>query len=212
MKTIESPYKSLNCPQCGAALPLFFVHTKIAQCSSCGSTIFLEDEAARLAGDSSVLAPELSLIKLGSTFSYRNKSYLPVGMIRYSYGRGFWEEWWLRDESGSELWLSVDEGDMVLEVETESTMTPELFGGLKQGAFVDKEWIVTETGEGECVGFIGSLPRIVAKGDKHGYVHLSGKKAKLRTLELYTSPQGERTISTFEGEWIDPFEIKGSYL
>jgi len=208
MKPIQSPYKSINCPQCGDTLPLFFVHTKIAQCPSCGSTIFLEDEASKVAGDSSVLAPELSLIKLGSLFGYKNKSYLPVGMIRYSYGRGFWEEWWLRDETDSEHWLSVDEGDMVLEKEIKATTTPQIFEGLKVGAFVDKEWIVTETGWGECVGFSGSLPKIITKGERHHYIHLSGKGAKLRTIELRTTQGQGEVVSSFEGVWIDPFDIK----
>jgi hypothetical protein len=130
-------------------------------------------------------------------------------MIRYSYGRGFWEEWWLKDESNNEYWLSVDEGDMVLEKEVKGTMTPELFRGLKIGAYMDDEWMVTEVGEGECMGFSGSLPKIITKGDKHQYVHFSGKAAKLRTIELHTSKKQEKSIITFEGVWIDPFEIKG---
>jgi len=46
--------KHMNCPQCGAALALYFKHTKLIQCESCKSSIFLENDAVQSAGDSAV--------------------------------------------------------------------------------------------------------------------------------------------------------------
>ena len=173
----DTPYKVINCPQCGAALPLYFAHTKLAQCGSCGSSIFLDDEAARLTGESSVLAPEPSLISLNKPFGYAGKSYFPMGMIRYSYGRGFWEEWWIKDSTEHEYWLSVDEGDMVLERLIENEDDPHYFESPSIGQSIGSEWIITEIGTGVCEGFSGSLPRRVAKGEEHQYMHLSGYHA-----------------------------------
>jgi len=206
MKKFDSPYKSINCPQCGDALPLYFAHAKLAQCDSCGSSIFLDDEASRVAGESSVLAPEPSLIELGVTFSYNNKSYLPMGMIRYSYGRGFWEEWWLKDSSDGEHWLSVDEGDIVLEKLVDNEDDATVFGSPAIGQSVGEEWVITEIGIGTCQGFRGSLPKLVEVGQKHKYLHLSGYNARLKTIEI--SPRG---METYIGKWISPFEIKGRF-
>ena len=201
----DTPYKTINCPQCGAALPLYFVHTKLAQCSSCGSSIFLDDEAARLAGESSVLAPEPSLLSLNKPFVYAGKSYFPMGMIRYSYGRGFWEEWWIKDSSEHEYWLSVDEGDMVFERLIENEDDPKLFESSFIGQNIGSEWIITEIGTGVCEGFSGSLPRIVTKGEEYQYTHLSGYHARFKTIEI--DPSGMRT---YLGKWISPFDIKGA--
>jgi len=203
MKDIMTPFKSINCPQCGDTLPLYFAHAKIAQCESCQSTIFLEDESARLAGHSSVLAPEPSLIELNKTFKYEKKYYLPVGMVRYSYGRGFWEEWWLKDDNQDEYWLSVDEGDMALEKLVPNEDKANIFKIAKVGQPIGSKWVITEIDRGKCVGFSGSLPYEIVEGQKHNYIQLSGYDASIKTIEV--DPSGVRT---YIGKWIDPFAIK----
>jgi hypothetical protein len=202
---MQDTFKSistLQCPQCGDSLPLYFKHIKLVQCSSCKSTIFLENEATRLAGDSSVLAPEISIISLNTPFSYEKKRYLPLGKIRYSYGRGFWEEWWLKDSKGKEYWLSIDEGDLVLEQAVKLSYAYNIFDTLKI-ADVLKDGIVTEIGTAKCEGFDGALPKIIEIGASYEYAHLSGKNASLVTLE-----KGLDEIKAYEGKWISPFDIK----
>jgi len=195
--------KNINCPQCGYSLSLYFAYAKIAQCKSCKSTIFLEDKGARLAGASSVLAPEISLIKLNQSFKYKSHNYLPLGMIRYSYGRGFWEEWWLKDDKGEEYWLCVDDGDMVLEKPIISTYNIYFFEKLTLNKSIRGGWVVSELGTATCEGFVGILPKIVKKGSTYQYAHLSGDKAKLRTIERIEN----NNLEVFEGVWISPFDI-----
>ena len=194
--------KQLSCPQCGYAIPLYFKHIKLIQCASCKSTIFLEDKAVKLSGDSSVLAPEISLLELNTPFVFEQKSYLPLGKIRYSYGRGFWEEWWMKDTQNSEYWLSVDEGDVVFQQKAEVTYPDVLFSRLRVGLVISDGWIVTELGTAICEGFAGSLPKKVAVDSNYSYAHLSGKNAKLRTLEMV-----DGTLEVYEGKWISPFDI-----
>lgn len=202
-KGFDTPWKTINCPQCGAPLPLYIAHAKLAQCGSCGSSIFIEDEAARLAGYSSVLAPEPSLITLNQSFGYAGKMYFPLGKIRYSYGRGFWEEWWIKDSLEHEYWLSVDEGDMVLERLVENSDAIELFKEPYIGQKIDTEWIITEIGTGTCEGFSGTLPWNIRVGESYRYFHLSGYHAQLKTIEIDASG-----MRTYQGKWISPFDIK----
>ena len=197
--------KTINCPQCGDALDIYFKWTKLSQCSSCGSSIFLEDETVRHIGEQSTLSPEPSLLKLHDPIVIENKTYMPLGKIRYSYGRGFWEEWFLKGEGNREFWLSVDEGDFVLEEKTEMTLpfkTP--YGvrvGGKYGAYT-----VSERGEGRCVGFEGELPEMIEIGKTHYYLHLSKGSGNLVTVEY-----GSEITQIFRGKWIDPMSIKRVY-
>lgn len=195
--------KNINCPQCGNALPLNFRHSKLVVCDSCDSTIFLEDDAVHFAGEQSVLSEEPSLLQLKLPFTYQKQTYLPVGHVRYSYGRGFWDEWWVIDNGGEGTWVTVDEGDFAFE---KPVKPPEklAFDDLP----LDKElngWVVTERGQGSCEGFEGELPELINKGDMFNYVDLSKKGGKLLTLEF-----SDKGIKAYQGIWVDPFEIKAA--
>lgn len=191
-----------NCPQCGDALDIYFKYSKLVKCHSCNSSIFLEDDAVKLIGESAVLSPEPSLLNLHVPFSYKNSHYLPLGKIRYAYGRGFWEEWFLKNEKNQEFWLSIDEGDFVLEEKMKLSLpfksSQNLTIGKKYG-----NYLVTEKGEGICVGFEGELPESINIGEKHLYVHLSQGHGNLITLEFTNN-----STQTFKGKWIDPLELK----
>jgi hypothetical protein len=199
------PLKSMNCPQCGYELPIYFNYTKLIECSSCRSTIFLGDEVAKVLGRASVLSPEPSLIKMHHPFFYKKHQYFPVGKIRYSYDRGFWEEWFLKRDDSQSWWLSIDEGDFVLEKEADSLTLGDFdLDNLRVGQFVG-DLLISEMGRGVCEGFEGELPKQIKIGITHRYIHLSGEEAKLWTLE-YDEFQSSRKL--FQGEWIDPFLIK----
>jgi hypothetical protein len=204
MQTLFKVEKSINCPQCGDTLPLYFKHTKLAQCHSCKSNIFLEDESIELVGERAVLTPELSLITLNQPFTYEKKSYLPLGMIRYSYGKGFWEEWWIKDTKDNEFWLSVDEGDLVLQQKIKATYPKGFFKNLYIGKIIDNNWIITEIDSATCEGFSGTLPKKILKNSTYKYIHLTGDNAKLKTLEV-----SQNGVETYSGKWISPFDIEG---
>jgi len=194
-----------NCPQCGDALAIHFKYSKLVKCHSCGSSIFLEDDAVKLIGESSVLSPEPSLIQLHKPFRYKNLNYLPLGKIRYSYGRGFWEEWFLKDEKNKEYWLSIDEGDFVLQEKVTFSLPFKSSSSFTIGAKYGK-YLVTEKGQGRCVGFKGELPNEVHFGETHQYIHFSEGHGKLLTLEITNE-----LTETFRGNWIDPLEIEVRY-
>ncbi len=200
----ETPWKTIHCPQCGAVLPLYLAQTKLVQCRQCHSMIFLEDEAVRVAGVASVLAPEPSLVTLEEPFAYEGVSYLPLGKIRYGYGRGFWEEWWVQNDEGAPYWLSIDEGDFALETaDATHPYTAEMLEGIGVGAMLPGGWVVTETGTGVCDGFEGSLPWEVRIGETYRYLQLTDETTRLRTIEIDTGG-----IRSFTGRWIDPFAIE----
>jgi ribosomal protein S27AE len=197
--------KTINCPQCGDGLDILFKWTKLVACPSCKSTIFLEDDGTLKIGEESTLSPEPSLIRLRDPITIDNRNFLPIGKIRYSYGRGFWEEWFLKNERGEAYWLSIDEGDFVLQKKANVKLpfdTPlSVHVGQKYG-----NYLVTERGTGKCVGFEGELPEPIKLEQSHFYLHLSQGGGKLLTVEATA-----RETTTFVGEWIDPLSIKRVY-
>ena len=65
------------------------------------------------------------------------------------------------------------------------------------------QYIVTEKGQGRCVGFEGELPSKIQIGDVHKYIHLSQGAGNLVTVEFT-----KNLTETFKGKWIDPLEIE----
>lgn len=216
---MSDPFPSYNCPSCGGAIELHAPDIRIAMCPHCGSGLFLEDKTVKNLGVQSTIADTPSLIKLFQPFHYQSKPYLPVGQVRFDYGRGFWDEWWvLEQKTGKGQWLSVDEGDYALE----QPIAIDCLAAARQGATAlrkqlqqkktfslqlpkqDKETVrVTELGEGVCLGFAGELPELLQLNERFDYAHLSGAQQRLYTVEI----SGDK-ISLFQGYWIDPFLIK----
>ena len=197
-----NPVRRINCPQCGDLLPLHFRHSKLAQCASCGAHVFLEDDAARLAGKQSVLSEEPSLIIMHQPFTYERRTFTPVGRVRYSYGRSFWEEWYVIDSNSNGYWLSVDDGDYILEKEVKFSLALYAYKDLHLHQKI-KEWRVTELGEGTCLGYEGELPEVLEIGETHHYAHLSKANGDMITVEFFG-----KTKKLYQGSWLDPYEIR----
>jgi DNA-directed RNA polymerase subunit RPC12/RpoP len=200
------PLTTHHCPQCGTPLPSHFRHSKLVVCESCGSTIFLEDDAVRLAGKASVLADLPSLLQMHVPFRYQGKTYTPVGQVRYRYQGGFWDEWWVLDAGGEGRWVSVDEGDFAFEVPIHwpspfpDIREAQVGKPVKRGVQV---WEITEKNVCSCEGVRGELPERILPGERMGYLHLSANNGVLVTLEYPL--EGEPVA--YQGQWVDPFEI-----
>ncbi len=194
--------REINCPQCGYRLPLQFKYTKLTKCPACGSVIFLEDEAVRLAGYQSVISEGDSLINLRKRFRVGSSSFLPVGFIKYEDERFEWIEWWILNKYGVGLWLSVDDGDYILEKETSYYFPQKRFRDFDLEMVIDG-WRVTELGEGRVAGFEGELPEIVEIGETHQYIHLSKRGGEIATIEFANNQRW-----FYIGRWLEPFEIE----
>ena len=196
--------KTINCPQCGDLIDVHFKWTRLIVCNSCKSTLFLNPKGNILRlGDFSELSPEPSLVKLHEAIKIDNQVYLPLGKIRYSYGRGFWEEWFLKGAKNREFWLSIDEGDFVLQQRIKMSLP---FKNPRE-VVVGKEYsryIATEKGWGKCVGFEGELPERIKLDAVHYYIHLSRGEGKLLTVEY----ENEQVTESYTGQWIVPFSIE----
>ena len=200
---------TFNCPQCGDALALRFKYSKLTRCASCQSTIFLEDETVRSLGKTNLLADEPTLLSLHHPFVYEENSFTPIGKIRYAYTLGFWEEWLVLNDDNKAFWISVDEGDMVLEepLDLSEGIIKDILTKKQLGAKVtinNKQYRVTEKAKGICQGFEGELDRQVEVGETLEYMHLTARSGN----EHITLEREGTNYSVYVGQWLDMYEVK----
>ena len=197
---------AFNCPVCGAPAPKQMQFAKLLVCDSCKTSLFLEDNAVKHAGVKSVVVDQPSIFSLGQTYRYRAMTFETVGRIQFDYGGGYWDEWYVMKPSGKCMWVSVDEGDIAIESPMTINTPIPACDSVTIGQTVNldgQKLLVTEINSCECVAVEGQLPEVVFPGDEHHYVHLSGSKGTLFTLECF----GDESL-LFKGTWVDPFDIK----
>lgn len=195
-----------HCPNCGGRLPRRFRYSKIAACDYCNSILRLEGADATILGHQAALAHYPSLFDLGKTYRYRSLVFEPVGMARFRYSAGYWEEWWVITQAGKGRWISVDEGDFALEESaTPDTGIPP-YAKLQIGTrlrLLQRDWVVTERDSAQFVGIRGEFPEALPADRRFDYVHLSAPGSHLITLEF--DPGAPPKV--FRGTWVDPFAI-----
>lgn len=204
--------KQYNCPSCAAELDRKVAYSKIVICQYCQSSVFIDDEGARQAGKMSALDDMPSILELGRTFEYRKYRFLPVGRVRYDYGRGWWDEWWCYDDLGNTKWVSVDEGNIAMEETTDFDGDIPLFEDVRIGDTIkvklkdSKEevpFVVTEKNSCKCIGGEGELPFEFILGETYNFLDLSASKGRIFTMEYFSD-----SVDCYEGVWVDPFELK----
>jgi len=201
--------KTLNCPQCGDALNIYFKYSKLTSCPSCKSTLLLDDEAVSKFGEMNLLDAEQTLLKMHKPFSYEGLTFTPIGKIRYAYLLGFWEEWFVIDKGGKGFWISVDEGDFVKEepLELETSLIQELMEKTYLSNTVsiqNKKYLISEKDQGICQGFEGEIPRSIQVGEVLQYLHLTALKGS----EHITLEFEDGKYSAYKGQWLDAYDIE----
>lgn len=131
--------------------------------------------------------------------------YTVVGHVRYDYGRGWWDEMWCENQRGQGAWISIDEGDVVLQHPVPDEHYPPMTTAPALGADIslrNTTYRVSERNTATCVAMRGEFPEIIEVGDVHDFVNASGPRGMLASGEFW--PGGR---AWYEGEWLDPFEL-----
>ncbi|NLM18158.1 MAG: DUF4178 domain-containing protein [Candidatus Riflebacteria bacterium] len=199
----------LTCPSCGSLIHLKIRSPHMITCNYCSSTSILEGESWKDIGKLAILTETPSIFTLDHLYSHKGWDFTPRGRVRYTYdkGRGFWDEWYVISSNGKASWISVDEGDIAVEVSEPLPSTPlPAFENLKVGMKIlmnRKNFMVAELGTCTMIGCEGMLPFVIEENDTYNYADLLGTRK-----EMYTIEYEEDGIKLFKGHWIDPYEIK----
>lgn len=195
-----------TCPNCGAPAPDALAWAQMAVCGSCNTTLYRLGSGLGVAAPAGEMADVPLLVALGDHVAVSGRWMTAVGHARFSYGPGWWDEFWLAGDAGEEgLWLSIDEGDVILQsplsdpahgLPTRPTLGDHI-------ALIDEDFTVTETGAGVCTALRGAFPERLAVGDRFSYANLTGGRGGLLSAET----DGSGT-TWFRGVWIDPFALR----
>jgi Domain of unknown function (DUF4178) len=210
----------MHCPNCGDLVSPAIKRVKMITCASCTTTLLLEDAGLRLAGEQGVLHDVPMLFGLGDTLRIAKPSYeVPgatmgpsttryevLGHARFSYGRGTWDEFWAIDGQGAPVWISVDEGDLILQRLLARADWPKYDGYLRLGSSLKyniEAFRVEEIGTGTCIGLKGSFGHQLTVGESYQFLNLQGDEARVLSAEI----QGAQR-EWFIGHWVDPFDVE----
>ena len=195
-----------QCPNCGAPLPKRLAHARMASCDFCGTSVLLDGDAVRRAGEAGVMVEAPELVGLGRAVELpRHGVFTATGHVRYDYGRGHWDEYHGATLTGDLLWVSVDEGDVAVQVPLPRAQWPSS-AAFRLGAAVlvdGARFEATEIENATLMAFRGQLPEPVAVGDVHLYANFAGPRGAILSGERW-----DGGAAWFLGEWVDPFEVR----
>lgn len=196
---------SLSCPSCGASLPVETRFVKVVICEYCGQSSLLKNRSLDPTGEKVNLASVDSILKVGSTGTLKGENFKVLGMLRYSYDDGYWDEWFLELENGGKRWLQEDEGEFTsFKKESISSSIPP-YAEINVGSSIkvnNLNVFVTEKNQAIISGGLGRLMFQITPGDKIEYID---GNASGQLLAIEYSPE---EINLSIGESISLAEIK----
>ena len=172
--------KRISCPSCGAGHDLYNPGIVMIACEYCGNALYWDADKVKDAGQQSILAEGFSRLYRGATGKLKNRSFFVMGRVRYSFGHGFWDEWFLEFGDGSIGWLTEDNHEFALEKRSAAKKLPpfdKLTPGLR---FTVRgiSFVVEEIGQAECLGMEGDLPIDVQSGETYAFTDASSQDGK----------------------------------
>lgn len=158
---------STACPSCGAQVPFHSSASVMAVCEYCQTTVLRDAYSVRDQGKMSAILEDYSPLQIGSSGFQDGLGFSLIGRIQLQYADGFWNEWYLQFDDGTNGWLSDASGLYVLTRHTGTLDTAPQFAELSINQIVlykSASYRVTDHRTASCTGGQGELPFVVGKG------------------------------------------------
>ncbi|MFH1982446.1 MAG: DUF4178 domain-containing protein [Pseudomonadota bacterium] len=193
--------QAISCPSCGATQDVLNPGVITVVCEYCGNAVYWDKEKIRSAGKQSILPEGFSRLYRGATGSLDKQRFVVMGRVRYSFGKGFWDEWFLEFNDGSIGWLTEDNHELALQTRTAPERIPE-FEFLHPGKTIaigkDTTVVVREVGRATCIGVEGALPIAAVTGESYMFADAGTPDGKaIFGIEYDADPP-----TVFIGKWL----------
>jgi ribosomal protein S27E len=158
---------SAACPSCGAQVSFHSTASVMAICEYCQTTVLRDENTIRDQGKMSAILEDYSPLQIGSSGFLDGLGFALIGRIQLQYTDGFWNEWYLQFDDGTNGWLSDASGLYVLTRHTGTLPDAPQFGALSINQIVvykSASYRVTDHRTASCTGGQGELPFVVGSG------------------------------------------------
>ena len=153
----------LNCPNCGGAIEGISPLIRSIDCPYCSSWLRLSNQVwqANEGQKTPLDAPTFLRVGLGGNAPDGTR-YSVIGRLRFQYGMGSWDEWWIEDSHGESFWLEEDDGSYYRHSLGKEISLPNGSKGISVGGTLTLNdgptLFITEKYQADIVGREGMLP------------------------------------------------------
>lgn len=193
--------RTVSCPSCGSPIELPYRAARITTCSACDTVSAITRDGLDATGKTAALSDFMSALRTGAGGRFEGRGFLTLGRARYAYRDGYWDEWFVLFDDGSEAWIDEDEGELtLLQISTEGEPPPG-YDALQTGRTArvgGRDMYITERRTATVDGVEGQLPRDVRPGAPVRYVEGTAGTTAMKLAEL------DGVASIFIGRVIDP--------
>lgn len=129
-----------------------------------------------------------------------------MGHARFDYGPGWWDEFYAQDGNGKGAWVSVDEGEVILQRDVNDGLqgAPKTVPRLGQIFQINGyAYRVTERDVATCIAVRGEFPDTLTVGETYSFINARNEHSDILSGEFSADE-----IKWFVGQWIDPFDVK----
>jgi hypothetical protein len=173
----------------------------MAVCEFCRTTLLKDLGSVSNLGKMSEVLEDYSPLQIGSSGRRDERAFTLIGRIQLTYSAGFWNEWYLLFDDGTDGWLSDASGQYALTVERKTGGALPQFTELLPGRplqVYSQLFTICDVRTARCTGGQGELPFKVGPGWE---ARVADLRAKDRFLTIdYSDPAAARV---YVGEAVD---------
>jgi hypothetical protein len=188
--------QTVSCPNCGAEVKFRSVASVMAVCEYCQTTLLKDADSVRDIGRVAEALEDYSPIQITTTGSYENRTFSVVGRIQLRYDAGYWNEWYVLFDDGTDGWLSDASGQYIMTLPTGEAPAPS-FEALRPGEphqHGGTTYYVSDIRVARCISWNGELPFRVGKEWEARVADLRSGRRFL-TLDYSDAAPGEQAVA-----------------
>jgi hypothetical protein len=139
----------------------------MAVCEFCKTTLLKDATSVRNLGKMSEVLEDYSPVQIGTSGQFAQRSFSVIGRIQLQYADGFWNEWYVLFDDGTNGWLSDASGQFTMTFGTTADRELPLFDKLVPGRALTQSgqtYTTSDVRSARCSAGQGELPFKVGFG------------------------------------------------